>query len=162
MDFWMWWIAAVVLAAAEAVVPGAVLIWLGAAALVVGVIVLIIPDIELAVQFLLFAVTAIAAVLGVRLWARRGGEERAGEDHPHLNRRAEQYIGTVHRLETAIVSGHGRARVDDGTWTVSGPDAPIGAEVRVVGVRGAVLLVEPEPADPDRHAPETAAADRVP
>lgn len=156
MDFWMWWLAAAVLAAAEAVVPGAVLIWLGAAALVVGVVVLLIPDIDIAVQFLLFAVTSIAAVLGVRLWARRGGEERSGEDHPHLNRRAEQYIGTVHRLETAIVSGHGRARVDDGTWSVSGPDLPAGSEVRVVAVRGAILVVEPERVEPAEPATEGA------
>ena len=85
-------------------------------------------------------------MIGVRVWVRvRHPEpdgERNGEGHPHLNRRAENYVGTVHRLECAIVNGRGRARVDDGSWAVEGPDLPEGADVRVVGVNGVVLRVE--------------------
>jgi inner membrane protein len=38
----------------------------------------------------------------------------------------------------------GKVHVDDTQWRVSGVDSPAGKRVRVVGVDGAVLRVEPE------------------
>ena len=43
----------------------------------------------------------------------------------------------------AIECGRGRIRVDDTLWCAEGVDTPAGANVRVTGVRGTVLLVEP-------------------
>lgn len=140
---WAWWIAAVILAALEIFIPGASLIWIGGAAALVGLILILMPDTSVDHQFLYFALITLTLILGARLWARRSGGEREGEDHPHLNRRAEAYIGTVHQLQTAIINGRGRARVDDGMWTVEGTDLPEGRKVRVVGVNGAILKVEP-------------------
>lgn len=153
MQYWTWWVLAVALIGLEMAAPGAALMWIGFAAAAVGLVLLVIPDLTLNVQLLIFSIGTLAAIFGVRAWMRfklreqRG--EREGEDHPHLNRRAEHYIGTVHRLTTAIEGGRGRARVDDGSWTVQGPDLPVGATVRVVAVRGVILEVEPaEPCAP--------------
>ncbi|MEO0810690.1 MAG: NfeD family protein [Pseudomonadota bacterium] len=41
-----------------------------------------------------------------------------------------------------MVGGRGRARVADGLWSVEGPDTPAGVKVKIVGVKGTVLLVE--------------------
>ena len=46
-------------------------------------------------------------------------------------------------LIEALDGGHGKVQVGDSTWLVSGPDAPTGARVRVIGVHGSVLAVEP-------------------
>jgi membrane protein implicated in regulation of membrane protease activity len=50
-------------------------------------------------------------------------------------------------LVEPIVNGRGRVRLDDASWTVTGPDLPAGAAVEVTGADGVVLEVRPR-ADP--------------
>lgn len=139
IEFWHWWVIAVALAVVEIWAPGAAFLWLGVAAGAVGVVLLVYPGLGWEGELLLFAALAIAAVLAGRFVYRRAGLHAAPNN---LNRRAEQYIGTLHTLETAIVNGHGRAHVGDTSWSVQGPDLPAGATVRVVAVEGVVLKVE--------------------
>jgi membrane protein implicated in regulation of membrane protease activity len=63
-------------------------------------------------------------------------------DQPDLNRRGDQFIGMIVRVEEAIDHGRGKVRVGDTLWSVEGPDAPAGAEVRVTASRGTLLCVE--------------------
>jgi membrane protein implicated in regulation of membrane protease activity len=141
IEFWHWWVLAVLLAVIETVVPaGASFLWLGGAAGAVGLALAAYPGMSWQIQFLLFAALAIGAVIGARAVARRRPAEAGGR--PGLNRRAEQYVGSVHTLVTPIVNGRGRAMVGDSQWTVEGPDLPAGASVRVVGTDGAALKVE--------------------
>jgi membrane protein implicated in regulation of membrane protease activity len=63
-------------------------------------------------------------------------------DQPDLNLRASQLVGRVVLLEEAIEHGRGKARVGDTLWTVEGPDAPVGAQVRITAAHGTVLKVE--------------------
>ncbi len=140
---WHWLVAAVLLAAVEVVAPGAAFLWLGSAAALVGVVMLALPDLGWEWQLLLFAVLSIATIIGGRTLYRRLGLHAPPlrRLNPSLNRRAEQYIGTVHTLETAIVNNRGRALVGDSSWTVEGPDLPAGASVCVVAVDGVILKV---------------------
>ena len=62
---------------------------------------------------------------------------------PLLNDRAARMIGAEVTVEEAIEGGRGRVRIGDGTWPARGADAPVGARVRVIGVDGAVVVVEP-------------------
>ena len=142
IEFWHWFVIAVVLAAVEIAAPGAAFLWLGAAAGLVGLVLLAYPGLGWEGQLLLFAALSIAAVLAGRAVYRRAGLHAAPN---RLNRRAEQYIGTIHTLETAIVNGRGRAQVGDTSWSVEGPDLPAGTTVRVVAVDGPVLKVRKEP-----------------
>jgi membrane protein implicated in regulation of membrane protease activity len=64
-------------------------------------------------------------------------------DQPDLNRRGAQCIGRVYRVEEAIVANRGKVRVGDTLWPVEGPDVPAGTPVRVAGVNGTLLVVEP-------------------
>ncbi|WP_448188289.1 NfeD family protein [Azospirillum sp. sgz301742] len=141
IEFWHWWVLAVLLAALETVAPGAAFLWLGGAAVLVGMALLAFPQLDWQGQLLLFAVLAIVAVLAGRAAYRRAGLHAKPN---RLNRRAEQHIGTLHTLETDIVNGRGRARVGDATWSVEGPNLPAGTTVRVVAVDGAVLKVQKE------------------
>jgi membrane protein implicated in regulation of membrane protease activity len=50
----------------------------------------------------------------------------------------------VFTLSEAIVNGTGKIHVDDTMWKVDGADLPEGTQVRVTGVAGTVLTVEPE------------------
>ncbi|MCP5230807.1 MAG: NfeD family protein [Zoogloeaceae bacterium] len=138
-DYWHWWILGVALVILEAFAPGAFFVWMGAAAIVVGFLLWLIPAMGWEIQFLIFALLSVSAIVGWRMWFKRHPEET---DQPSLNRRGEQYIGRSFTLETAIENGVGRIRVGDSQWRVIGDDLPVGSTVTVVGVDGASLKVE--------------------
>ena len=135
---WWWLILALILGIAEIIVPGVFLIWLGAAALLTGVLTLALglPD---TAQFAVFAVTAIIAVYSGRKWFRANPIESSD---PLLNDRAGRLIGETVLVVEPIVGGQGRVKVRDGVWNARGPDMPSGARVKVVGVEGSFLVVE--------------------
>jgi membrane protein implicated in regulation of membrane protease activity len=139
MVWWHWLVIAVVLAALETFLPGAVAIWFAAAAAVIGIL-MVGVDLPWQYQWLGFAILGLAALLLYRVYRKRYPEE---VEQPHLNQRGVQYIGSELVLVEAIEQGQGRARLGDGVWKVEGPELPSGARVRVTGVKGAILTVEP-------------------
>ncbi len=139
IEFWHWWVAAVALIIVEALAPGAVFLWLGLSAGVVGAILLAAPELAWEYQVLIFAVLSVGAVIGWRAYHKSHPTET---DLPALNRRGEQYVGRVITLDDAIVNRGGKVRLDDTSWKVEGDDLPAGARVKVIGVDGVVLLVE--------------------
>lgn len=135
---WGWWIAAVILAAAELVVPGVFLIWLALAAFLTGLVALLF-DPPLAVDFAIFAVASVASIYGGGFLYRRAAQT----PEPLLNKRAARAIGMRVTICEAITDGHGRATDGDSFWTAKGPDMPAGAIATVVAMEGNVLVVEP-------------------
>jgi inner membrane protein len=134
----LWLVGGLALCAAETLVPGAFLIWIGAAAVVVGAIEYIYP-LELTPSLLAFVVlVAIFVFIGRRVY----GSLDAGAPPLPLNR-AQALIGKEFYLEDAMERGFGRIRVGDSLWRVAGEDLPKGAKVRVVSVvDGAQVRVE--------------------
>ena len=139
IEFWHWWVAAVALIIIEALAPGAIFLWLGVSAGVVGVVLLAAPDMGWEYQVLIFAVLSVATVIGWRIYHKSHSTET---DLPTLNRRGEQYIGRKLTLDEAIVNNTGKVKLDDTNWKVEGDDLPAGARIEVVGVDGVVLKVE--------------------
>lgn len=135
---WFWLTLGVVLAAAEMLAPGFFLIWLAAAAIATGLLTSILP-IGTAAQLGLFAVLSISLVYVGRRWFRTNPIE---SDDPLLNNRGGRMIGEVVTVVEAIDGGSGRVKVGDSVWTANGPDAPVGARVRIIGVSGTSLKVE--------------------
>jgi membrane protein implicated in regulation of membrane protease activity len=140
--YWHWWVAAAVLAILEMVMPGTLLIFFAAAAAIVGALALAIPSLSWQIEFVLFAVLAVSGIFAWRAYRKANPDALASSDHPMLNKRADQYVGRVVVVQEAIVNGHGKAKVDDTIWRVSGPDAPVGATVKVVATDGGFLKVE--------------------
>jgi membrane protein implicated in regulation of membrane protease activity len=138
LQWWHWWIAAAVLAAAETFLPGAIAIWFAAAAVAVGALLLIVP-VPWQLQLVLFGVLGIAAVF---LWRRYRFDGANESTQRPLNQRGLHYVGQEFTLIEALSGGSGKIQVGDTVWLVNGADAPVGARVRVVGVNGAVLRVE--------------------
>jgi inner membrane protein len=139
-EFWHWWIAGIVFLVIETFAPGAIFLWMGVAAGVVGLILLIFADLGWEYQFLIFAVFSVVSAVGWRAYLYRHPTK---SDRPALNRRGEQYVGRTFTLEEAIVNGQGKIRVDDSTWKIEGADLPAGTRIRVTGADGTVLKVEP-------------------
>jgi membrane protein implicated in regulation of membrane protease activity len=139
---WSWWIIGFILLAAELAAPGVFLIWIGAAAIVVGALSLLLWDAALwswQVQFVLFAVLSIAfALIGRRYF----GKGQTSTDEPFLNQREASLIGRTATLMEPISEGRGRIRLDDTVWPISGPDLPSGTRVRIVAAHGRNLTVE--------------------
>ncbi|WP_132999047.1 NfeD family protein [Luteimonas arsenica] len=134
-----WAAIALVLIAAETFIPGAFLLWMGIAAAVVWLVVMLVPGLSLLAQVVLFVVLSVVAVLAYLKWGRR--RERPS-DRPTLNRRAEQHVGRVVELDRAISGGQGRVKIGDAYWVVSGPELEAGTRVRVVAADGMVLEVQ--------------------
>ncbi|PAL20397.1 NfeD family protein [Sphingopyxis sp. GW247-27LB] len=135
---WAWLSLGVLLAAAEIVAPGFFLIWIGAAAIVTGVVAWVVP-LSIPLQLGIFAILSFVALYGGRRWLKANPITSAD---PHLNQRAGRLVGEVLTVTRAIEDGRGRAKVGDGEWPVRGPDAAEGAKVRVVSADGGVLVVE--------------------
>lgn len=139
-DVFTWAALALALMAAETLAPGAFLLWLGFAAAAVFLIVFVQPGMTLLAQMAIFIVLSFVSIAIYRKWFR--GKERQS-DRPHLNQRAAQLVGRVVPLERGIHNGRGRVQIADAFWDVAGPDLPVGSDVRIVGVEGMTLRVEP-------------------
>ncbi|MBF0126418.1 MAG: NfeD family protein [Magnetococcales bacterium] len=140
MDHWHWGIVAVVLVILEVLSPAFFFLWLAIAAGLVGGVVWFDPAMGWKGQWLLFSGFSLLSLGGWHLLLKK---QPTHSDRPTLNRRATQYLERIFTLSEPIENGMGRIRVDDSSWQVAGPDVPQGAKVRVVGVDGTLLLVEP-------------------
>ena len=134
-----WWLLALVLIGAELLMPDFFLLWIGIAAAALGIILVFLPDLSFLTQVLLFVVLSLISCFVYWQFVRRALDQRS--ESPLLNRRAEQFIGRRYVLDTAIVNGHGKARVGDSVWLVQGPELPAGAAIEVVAVEGSTLQV---------------------
>ena len=135
-----WAVIALSLMAAEAFAPGAFLIWLGFAAAIVFVVLLIAP-LPIVAQVTIFVVLGFVFAVVYRKYFRK---DRAPTDQPGLNRRAETLDGQVLHVPGGIRDGLGKVQIADALWNVRGADVAEGARVRVVRTDGMQLFVEPE------------------
>ena len=138
MGAWIWFVLAAIFLLIELLLPGVFMLWLGFAAILVGIISLATSWMWQA-QLIAFAIIAIACIPAWRYFAR----SVSANDRPFLNRRAEGYVGRVFTLEKPIVGGVGTIRIEDTVWRVSGPDLPAGSRVKVARADGADLAVDP-------------------
>ncbi len=140
---WSWWVAGMVLLAAELVAPGVFLVWIGLGALTTGVLSLLFWDAGFwvwQVQSLVFAAFSVVfTLIGRKIMRGRG----ADSDEPHLNQRVASLVGRTATLEEPIREGRGRIRLDDTWWPVNGPDLPTGTRIRIAAGHGRDLTVEP-------------------
>jgi membrane protein implicated in regulation of membrane protease activity len=135
---WSWFVLGLILLGIEILAPGTFMLWLGLAAIAVGVLALLV-DIPWQGQLVAFAGFALVAVLLWWQFARtRGGRDT---DEPMLNRRAERYVGRDFVLNEPILRGQGRVAIDDSVWRIAGDDCPAGTRVRVTRTDGATLVV---------------------
>ena len=133
-----WACLALLLIAAEVLMPGVFMLWLGIAAGVVFAVVLLVPGIPPPWQALGFIVLSFATIF---IYRRFFGQLDEQSDQPLLNRKAEQFVGKIFILDTAIVNGNGRIKMGDALWTVTGPELPAGTRVRVIAADSMILTV---------------------
>lgn len=140
LTYWHWWILATIFIAIEILSPMVIFLWMGAAAGIVGMVLLVAPGMGWQYQVFLFSICSVASV-AVWWWYLRQNPTKT--DRPTLNRRGDQYTDRIFTLDEPIIDGRGRARVGDSMWTVAGEDCPANTKVRVTGTEGNVLRVAP-------------------
>ena len=135
---WFWLSLGLVLGVAEMVAPGFFLMWLGLAALIVGILDYFLP-ITVAYQVAMFATLSVITVFAGKKFLHDNPIE---SDDSKLNDRGARLTGEVVTVVEPIINGNGRVKVGDSVWSARGVDAELGARVKVIGADGAVLLVE--------------------
>ncbi|PLX60551.1 NfeD family protein [Sedimenticola selenatireducens] len=136
--YWQWWVLAVILIVLEVFSPGAFFLWMAISAGIVGLVMLLMPELGWEIQILVLALFSFISIVAWRLYLLKHPTE---SDQPRLNRRGEQYIDRIFTLSEPVVNGQGKIKVDDSIWKIRGDDCPAGSRVKVVGVDGVVLLV---------------------
>jgi hypothetical protein len=129
---WAWIIAGAVIAGLEILVPGMFLMWIGLGAVATGVILARYPDLPLAWQMLVFAISMISSI-GIGFWIqRRSGR---GKHSRLLNEELKAMIGETYVAVAPFVVGRGRIKVQDTSFAaVSDENIETGEVVEVVGI----------------------------
>jgi len=143
VSFWHWWALAIILISIEVFAASTFLLWPAFAAVIVGVVVAFVPDLDWRLQLFGFAlIAAVATVAGRAIWQRYRGET----SEPNLNRRGAQFIGRRITLTETLLDGSGRIRINDSSWPVRAEDGrsiESGQTVEIVAVDGIELRVKP-------------------
>jgi len=136
---WLWAIGGLLLLIAEIVAPGFFLVFLGVAAIATGLFTLLF-DFGLGPQLALFVVyTALAVMIGKRWY----GEPDSDDPSIKLNEPVKRLVGKTVTVVEAVDDHGGRVRVGDGEWSARGGPAAAGERVKVTGIDGNCLTVEP-------------------
>lgn len=141
IEFWYWWVFAALLGVIEIIAPGFFFLWLALAAAVVGVVLLLFPELAWQGQFVAFALLSVASVVAWYFISRRQPQEPT--DAPSLNQRGASYVGQSVHLAEPVVDGVGVLRLGDTRWrALCNEDLPAGTRVKVTAVEGTALRVE--------------------
>ena len=135
---WAWWILAGVLLILELLAPGVFFMWLGFAAIAVGLIELVF-NMPWQLEIAVFAVLSVVLLVTGRPWIMK--RQQIETDQPNLNRRMNEFVGNRYVLAKPIVNGRGQVQIDDTLWDVIGPDMKKGEWVEITGVNGMRLTV---------------------
>ena len=143
IDSYGWWLLALGLIAAELIAPGYFLLWIGLAAAIMGMVMLVFPGLSFLAQAILFALLAVGVCFVYWKYIRPAAELR--DDQPLLNRKGDRMIGRRVLVVDAITNGRGKVKVGDSVWMVEGSDCPVDTAVRVIAVNGTTLQVVIDP-----------------
>lgn len=145
LAWWHWMVLGLGLGLAELVVPSFFMIWFGLGALLVGVAMLVAPDMGFSTQILLWTAASIAmTVLWFRVFRREDSRTRSGQ--------ANEVVGEIGVLVRAVEplgvsSARGEVRfqkpiLGSDVWPCLADEAiAAGERVRVLAVDGQLLRV---------------------
>jgi membrane protein implicated in regulation of membrane protease activity len=139
MPAWVWFSGAILLSIAEVLGGEFVLLMLGGAGLITAGVAVFFPGL-LWLQLIVFAVSAVALVLGARPPLLRHFRDVRG-----IPTGIEAVIGSKATVVSTVDSGGGQVKIGGEVWSARGVEGhrplPPGTSVTVVEVRGATAVV---------------------
>ena len=138
---WHWIVFGFLLLILEMLAPGAIFMWFGVGAILVGGLLFIFPDMAWELQIFIFALFSLASIFAWKKLRKDNPEDDT--ESGTLNQRGKALIGRRVPLVEAITNGVGRVQIDDTFWRVeSKADMDVDTLVEVVGSDGATLDVK--------------------
>lgn len=135
------WIAlGLILLCAEMLGAAGFLLGAAAAALGMGAILWLVPDLSLTWQVIIYAISAVAATI-IYFQLFRDAQKHQGR--PLLNKRAQRLIGHRFKLDEDIELGTAKVQIGDTLWKVRCNDTlSKGTLVEVVDAKRMSLIIE--------------------
>lgn len=139
----LWVILGIILCLSEFIVPGFVICFFGAAAIVMGLVTAIFPSMALGWQIFIFTILSVSVIYASRKFfpeAFKGNKERAV-----ANSDCDDFSHAIAITEETIKPGlvGGKVRFEGSYWTArSNEEIAAGEEVRVVARENITLIVE--------------------
>ena len=138
--YWHWIVLGFLLLILEMLAPGAILMWFGVGALLVGGLLFLFPEMGWEWQVLTFAVVSFVSIFAWKKLRKDSPDDNT--EAGTLNQRGKALVGRRVPLVEAITNGIGRVQIDDTFWRVEGPDIAVDTLVTVIDSDGATLKVE--------------------
>ena len=138
---WFWALAGLFLMAAEIILPGIYLMFVGGSALVIAVLFWLVPGFPIWLAAVVFVTLVVAGIL----WGRHLSRTQDGEQAQALNDRGSLLVGRSAILVSVTTPGQGTVKVGDTTWRAkwSGDDPNPGDVMTIEGVDSTTLKVLP-------------------
>ena len=138
---WGWMTFGLILMIIELFIPGTFIIWFGLGAVATGIICACVP-LSVSGQIAVFALcSAISVFFGFFVYKRIFGANKDVGQQDKIG--AQKYIGQSFKVVEAIEEGKGKIAVGDTVWLAkSSRDIAKGRRVKVVDVKGTILIVE--------------------
>lgn len=134
--YWHWLILALILIIAETLGAAGLLIALGMAAAITGIITWALA-ITWESQLIFFSIFCIFFAVAWWLFLKK----RTELEPTLINRPFESMLGRTTTLVEAIKNGRGKIRMNDAYWCVTGPELPVGSTIKIVSIKDSTLLV---------------------
>lgn len=148
---WPWVIVGTILIGLEIFAPGVFLLWIGLGAVVVGLSVLLAPELPMAWQLLVFAAAMLGSI-SIGFVIQRSSRTNAGAST--LNRELDALVGHHAEAIDEFSGGQGRIRVGDSSYTaLCDQTVAAGVSLRITGreANGAFRVAPFERVNPEPH-----------
>ncbi len=136
-----WLALGLILLTAEVLGTAGFLLGAGVAALGMGGVVALVPDLSLGWQIILYAISAMVATV---VYFRLFRDAQKSDGAPLLNKRSRRLIGHQFTLEEDLALGVTKVQIGDTLWKVQA-DKPLvkGTKVEVVDAKRMSLIIAP-------------------
>lgn len=114
-SYWYWFIAATGLLILEIILPGIFLVWLGLAAALVGLFLVLVPEAAPAWQLAVLAGSICITVTAGLQWQKKLRYQQPN----HLNQGLEGFIGRNVQVSQTFRHGHGRILLEDSSYAAT-------------------------------------------
>ena len=138
---WGWMTFGLILMVLELIVPGTFIVWFGLGAVATGIVCALLP-LSVSGQIVVFTICSTVSVFfGSFVYKRIFGANKEVGQQDRIG--AQKYIGQTFKVVEAIEEGKGKIAVGDTVWLAkSSHDVAKGRRVKVVDVKGTILIVE--------------------
>lgn len=134
---WHWFVGALIFGMLEMLLPGVIFLWMGLSAIIVGFVVLVLPDLALEYQLIGFAILSIVAAVVARNYV---GRKADSSDHPTLNNRSTTFVGQTYLLQDDSINKVGKVKIGDTVWRVDlQEDAKAHTPILITEANGLIL-----------------------